>query len=81
MKIYDIARVSSQLLLDPAGQIAQCEEALCRQIEETAARVARAPQTSPVLLLSGPSGAGKTTAAPTSFSYRIRRPFRTYSNP
>lgn len=63
MKIYDIARVSSQMLLDPEGQIAQCEEAFCHQIEETAAHVARAPRASSILLLSGPSGAGKTTTA------------------
>lgn len=63
MKTYDIARVGTSMLLDPKSYIAQCEQELLSQLENAAAQALRASRQDPVLLISGPSGAGKTTTA------------------
>lgn len=63
MKTYDIARVGTKMLLDPKSYIAQCEQELLSQLENVAAQILRAFRQDPALLISGPSGAGKTTTA------------------
>ena len=66
MKTYEIARVGADMLIDPKRCILQCEQQLSARLEEAAAQCLRASRRDPVLLLSGPSGAGKTTATPMS---------------
>ena len=63
MKTYEIARVGADMLLDPRRYIRQCEQDLSARLEEAAAQCLRASRQGSVLLLSGPSGAGKTTTA------------------
>lgn len=63
MKTYEIARVGADMLIDPKRCILQCEQQLSARLEEAAAQCLRASRRDPVLLLSGPSGAGKTTTA------------------
>ena len=63
MKTYEIARVGADMLLDPRRYIRQCEQDLSARLEEAAAQCLRASCQGSVLLLSGPSGAGKTTTA------------------
>lgn len=62
MKMYDIARTGSRLLLDARAEIGHCEEQLSLRIA-AACRAVPAARGANVVMLSGPSGAGKTTTA------------------
>lgn len=63
LKTYDLATMNQRAKLDPAGYIAECEAAYLGQIEDTAELLAERLADRPILLLNGPSSAGKTTTA------------------
>lgn len=60
--IYDLYEVAGRLRSDAAGAIAQWEQHYSMQIAQVAELVMKNRSRSPVVLLSGPSGASKTTS-------------------
>lgn len=63
LKTYDLATINARAKSDPAGFIAESEAAYLRQIDDTAELLAERLAERPILLLNGPSSAGKTTTA------------------
>lgn len=59
---YELNQIEEQLRRDPAGCIAQSEQRYHGQLEMAAETVLKNRSKSPVVLLAGPSAAGKTTS-------------------
>ena len=60
---YFMEEINRRVKEDPAGFIADVELSYARRIEQAANAISRNLDTCPIVLLSGPSGAGKTTTA------------------
>ena len=63
LKIYELATLNSRAKNDPKGFIEESEAAYLAQIEDTAELLTERLTERPILLLNGPSSAGKTTTA------------------
>ncbi len=62
-KTYDLDTINTRAKLDPKGFIEESEAAYLGQIDDTAELLAERLTERPILLLNGPSSAGKTTTA------------------
>ena len=62
MKAYDISKINARLLLNARAVVDECEREQQNQMEQVAHTLKERTQ-SGVVLLAGPSGAGKTTSA------------------
>ena len=60
---FRIEDINKMVRSDPAGFVARADEDYAQRIEEAANMISHNMSISPVVLLSGPSGAGKTTTA------------------
>ena len=63
MKTYLLEEINDRARREPAAFIAESEQGYLDQINAAAERVAAVQQSCPLLLLNGPSSAGKTTTA------------------
>lgn len=63
LKTYDLAALNARAKSDPKGFIEESEAAYLKQIDETAELLSERLAERPILLLNGPSSAGKTTTA------------------
>lgn len=63
MKKIHTTAINRKLKEDKAQFISECEEAYCSQVREAAESIFAYGDERPLILLSGPSGAGKTTTA------------------
>ena len=63
LKTYELATLNSRAKNDPKGFIEESEAAYLAQIEDTAELLTERLTERPILLLNGPSSAGKTTTA------------------
>lgn len=63
LKTYDLNTLNTRAKLDPRSFIEESEAAYLKQIDDTAELLAERLTDRPVLLLNGPSSAGKTTTA------------------
>ena len=61
--IYELERLNNEMRADPAGFAQRCDANLDQRLKKCAAEVAEHLSVTPTVLLSGPSAAGKTTAA------------------
>ena len=60
---YSLQEINHSLRTDPAGYLAQCDQAYQQRIEAAVDQILERMKQSPIVLLSGPSGSGKTTTA------------------
>ena len=60
---YSLQEINARVRRDPAGFVAECEDAYRRRIAAAADKICGHRQESPIVLLSGPSSSGKTTTA------------------
>lgn len=63
IKTYDLDTLNTRAKTDPKGLIQQSEAAYLAQIDDTAQLLSERLSERPILLLNGPSSAGKTTTA------------------
>lgn len=63
IKTYDLDTLNTRAKTDPKGLIRQSEAAYLAQIDDTAQLLSERLSERPILLLNGPSSAGKTTTA------------------
>ena len=63
MKTYLLSEINARAAREPEAFIAESEKAYLDQINAAAEQVASVQKTHPLLLLNGPSSAGKTTTA------------------
>lgn len=63
LKTYDLATLNARAKNDPKGFIEESEAAYLKQIDDTAELLGERLAERPILLLNGPSSAGKTTTA------------------
>lgn len=63
LKTYHLAELNARAKHDPKGFIEESEAAYLRQIDDTAELLGERLADRPILLLNGPSSAGKTTTA------------------
>ncbi len=60
---YDIERINGLVLSDPEGFVRSADEAYFERVKKAANAICENLDRCPIVLLSGPSGAGKTTTA------------------
>ena len=58
-----LSEINEKAVRNPAGFIAECDASLARRVEYAADMIMEHMNMCPIVLLSGPSGAGKTTTA------------------
>ena len=63
IKTYLLSEINARAQREPQAFIAECEKAYLDQINAAAEQVAAVQKSHPLLLLNGPSSAGKTTTA------------------
>lgn len=63
MTQYLLTELNARVKTDPAALIADSEAHYMTQIEQTAAQIAACAKDKPIVLVNGPSSAGKTTTA------------------
>ena len=60
---YSLETINAAIRSDPAAFVAECEAAHEKKIRDAARRIAAHRDQSHIILLSGPSGSGRTTTA------------------
>lgn len=63
LKTYSLTELNTRAVQDPKGFVEESEAVYLRQIDDTAERLTERLHERPILLLNGPSSAGKTTTA------------------
>lgn len=63
MKLYSLQTINQRVTTDSKAFVEECEAAYHKALEQVAQHVAEHSMKKPILLLAGPSGAGKTTSA------------------
>ena len=76
---YDLGEINLKTVSDPAGFIAECDEAYREKVRAAADKIAANLKNSPIVLLAGPSGSGKTTSSMKIAEELERRGIRSYS--
>lgn len=75
--LYSIEDINREAKTDPKGFIERCEAAYHDYIEKTVELLARRQKEKPILLVNGPSSAGKTTTANLIGQSFVKRGIRT----
>ena len=60
---YQLQDINARICADTPAFLAQCDENYHKRVVEAADKIVERMAQSPIVLLSGPSGAGKTTTA------------------
>jgi uridine kinase len=76
---YDLGEINLKTVSDPAGFIAECDEAYRKKVRTAADMIAANLKNSPIVLLAGPSGSGKTTSSMKIAEELERRGIKSYS--
>ena len=76
---YDLGEINLKTVSDPAGFIAECDEAYREKVRTAADKIAANLKNSPIVLLAGPSGSGKTTSSMKIAEELERRGIKSYS--
>lgn len=58
-----LSEINERAVRDPAGFVAECDDAMMKRVKNAADMIEKHMPVCPIVLLSGPSGAGKTTTA------------------
>ena len=61
--VLNINEINKRLREDAKGFISECEDAYAKKVDDAARTIAEGIRHSNIVLLSGPSGSRKTTAA------------------
>ena len=78
MKTYLLSEINARAQREPEAFIAESEKAYLDQVNAAAEQVAAVQKSHPLLLLNGPSSAGKTTTADRLCRALARRGIRTH---
>ncbi len=76
---YDIEKINAQVRTDPEGFVARADRAYFERIGSAADAICENVSKCPIVLLSGPSGAGKTTTAKNIETELERRGINTHT--